>query len=630
MLPLIITIYRKKKVLLCAIFLITGIFPVGILSKDDFHQLIIAVKKGPRTYYTSQAYSFFTKTGETLYTQKSRDEASESFKAVIRLAEMGTDAKSTIGMLIDIFPKAVHVTEVKNVHYSGEGTFEDWVQTYVTSEKNKFLLSAPFLDYATLSKCEDFIKSTHQVRRANGEAVTIPTKDVVVISVVHTVYFGAFALKGITGQNLGFNQSDWRSWWTKNNATFSSTTPVGKPSTGPIVLLSGQSFEDIVLHGKYRMFLSTRDSLTGRVESKDAESLILETSDGKAFTFRPNLILRYEYLEPPRATPTTGNAKTGIDSLPFSFDELRGRRVGKRVLEIRINSGMVFRGTLNEINKEMLKLQVGKSVIPITRDVVVNIRLVPPQPEKKTSQETKKSVSTKLDTVIVRNPESNDWGKPKPDITYTGRITGETSEDLTINVTGSGSKKIPRGRIVRVVKHSTESYQDVIQRYAKPLFCPKDMFLVDLPPGKQGRPFFKVCVDRYEYPNVKDARPKTNISYDDARTLCHKRGKRLCTSTEWQWACSGIEGYTYPYGWNPEENKCNTDDRLPPEASGARHNCVSKFGGFDMVGNVFEWVTGPENQPSLVGGPNTKCQTITKGVGGSAKPRSGFRCCKSN
>ena len=71
--------------------------------------------------------------------------------------------------------------------------------------------------------------------------------------------------------------------------------------------------------------------------------------------------------------------------------------------------------------------------------------------------------------------------------------------------------------------------------------------------------------------------------------------------------CSGIEGYTYPYGWNVEEQKCNSDTRTV-EPSGSRHNCVSKFGGYDMTGNIFEWVTGDNAQPMLMGGltPNAR------------------------
>ncbi len=408
-----------------------------------------------------------------------------------------------------------------------------------------------------------------------------------------------------------------------------SATPAVSPRPSGM-LRSGQLFGDIVIRGQYRMFLSTGDNLVGRVEAKDDTSLILETSDGKAFTFRPSIIIKYEYLEPPKTRENSSSAASPDDSLPFSFDQLRARHVGARQLEVRINSGMVFRGTLKEIDSLEMKLQVGNSIIPIARDVVLNIRLVPSQPRTPPVKQQPAAVASRRDTVVVKNTESDDWGKPKPDLVYTGTITGEDADNLVIATSDAGDKKIPRGRIIRVVKNSTESYETIIKRYAEPLFCPDDMFLVDLPPGKQGRPFFKVCVDRYEYPNFKGTQPDVNVSYDDARALCHKRGKRLCTADEWQWACGGLEGYTYPYGWNPEEEKCNTDGNRAAEPSGSRHNCVSKFGGYDMTGNVFEWVTGPKKQPSIMGGPYSKCQTITEGVGGSAKPQSGFRCCKGN
>ena len=88
-------------------------------------------------------------------------------------------------------------------------------------------------------------------------------------------------------------------------------------------------------------------------------------------------------------------------------------------------------------------------------------------------------------------------------------------------------------------------------------------------------------------------------------------------------------GY-HPYGWNRDDNKCNTEGAVVVERSGSRHNCVSKYGGYDMVGNIFEWVTGTNNDPMLMGGPYSKCQTVSPGVGGGAKPQTGFRCCKSN
>jgi hypothetical protein len=486
-----------------------------------------------------------------------------------------------------------------------------------------------------MSKCENFIASTYEITRISGETVTIPTKDVVNISVTHTIYFGACALSQISGENFGIDLEKWRSWWNAGPVEAATTAPETAPpqvrSSGQ--LKSGQLFSDIVVKGVYRMYLSTGDELEGRVEAKDDTSLILETTDRKAYTFRPSIIFRYEYLEPPKSGANQVRKNPGADTLALTFDELLSRQDDGRTLEIRISSGMVFRGILESIDSESLKLKVGNSSIPITREVVVAIRTVPqttaPAPEQPPRKQQSSSTGGN-DTVIVKNPETDDWGRAKPDFVVTGTITTDNNNRIVMTLTDGGEKTIPRNQVVRIVKNSVDSYETVIKRYAAPLFCPNDMFLVDLPPGKQGRPFFKVCVDRYEYPNISGTVPKIGVSFDEAKALCEKRGRRLCSSEEWQWACGGIEGYTYPYGWNPEEEKCNTDGSRPPEASGSRHNCVSKFGGYDMAGNAFEWVRGPRQQPSIMGGPLSKCQTITEGVGGSARPQSGFRCCLSN
>jgi formylglycine-generating enzyme required for sulfatase activity len=124
--------------------------------------------------------------------------------------------------------------------------------------------------------------------------------------------------------------------------------------------------------------------------------------------------------------------------------------------------------------------------------------------------------------------------------------------------------------------------------------------------------------------------PQGDISFTDAQQLCAKQGKRLCTAEEWQWTCSSLDAYTYPYGKTFDENRCNSDASRNLEASGARINCFSRFGAFDMVGNIFEWVTTSNNQPALMGGPYSKCQTVSPGMGGEAKSISGLRCCKSN
>lgn len=624
---------RWKAPIILRAIVIFSTLQAATFAQGTLELLMKDIATGPSVYYSSEAYSFYSRKGEVLPAQMSRDEALRSFNAVIKIASMGEKGREAIPTLLSSFPKAVHVTEVREINYTGEGAFEDWIQTYVTGEKNKFMLSPIFLESQAMQQCEPYVTSSCEVYKSSGALVTIPTRDLVTITVIHTVYFGAYALATITGEPLGTDLGQWQAWWSEKGPAFIATPVSSTPEAAHVARLrSGQLFGDIVVQGKYRMFLSTGDNLTGTVEMKNDTSLVLETTEGKAFTFRPAIITRYEYLEPPRQSTAVNALSSETDSLPFSFDELRSRQVGKRRIEVYLTSGTVFRGQIAQIDSQMLKLQVDNSIIPFTRDVVNRIRMVPSQTPAKQQLRagTTREKKPTYDTIIVKNTEADESGNPLPDIIHAGTIIADNSDNITISIPGIGKKTIDRKHVVRVIKISAGEYESVIKRYAEPLFCPQEMFLVDLPPGKQDRPFFKVCIDRYEYPNTKDQRPKTGVSYDEARELCRKQGKRLCTAEEWQWGCSGLEGYTYPYGWNPEKHKCNTDDQTLPEPSGARHNCISKFGGYDMVGNVFEWVVGPQKQPALVGGPLAKCQTITEGVGGSAKPRSGFRCCKGN
>ena len=69
------------------------------------------------------------------------------------------------------------------------------------------------------------------------------------------------------------------------------------------------------------------------------------------------------------------------------------------------------------------------------------------------------------------------------------------------------------------------------------------------------------CMDRYEFPNVVGALPRTDITFGEAKQLCQSKGKRLCSELEWEKACKGKESMKYPYGnaWNP--SACNTQDR---------------------------------------------------------------------
>ena len=68
------------------------------------------------------------------------------------------------------------------------------------------------------------------------------------------------------------------------------------------------------------------------------------------------------------------------------------------------------------------------------------------------------------------------------------------------------------------------------------------------------------CVDVYEYPGGNTI-PRTNVSFSEAGRICAARGERLCTDGEWERACRGKGGASYPYGQAYEPARCNTDGR---------------------------------------------------------------------
>lgn len=612
---------------ICKLIVCFGLLFQTISAQDRLSVLTADIKAGPSVYYSSDAYSYFTRFQQNIAPQVDKETAFKCYRAAMALANMGSKAIAAVPVLIDSFPKAYHACEIRNAQYAGEGTFEDWVQTYITNERNKFLLASPFLDYNSMSACESYIESSHEIQYLDKSA---GNRSKVNITIILTLHVGACTLEKITGMTFGKDASAWRKWWDEQGSTLlsgeASITPV---ASGP-VLSSGQVFSEIVEKGKYRMSLSTGDELVGIVESKDDTSLILETTEGKPFAFSHRLLSRYELLAlpPKKNKPVSEKALEINERETISYDDLKNKSGYTGTLEVKISNGSIFKGTLVSIDESMLTINIEGSHIPIAKGVVSQINLIP-QSQNPVQTEKKPKKQSPFDTVFVKSQETDEYGKPKQDIIFVGSIISMNNEKVSFKTADDSAKQIDRAQITRIIKHTANNYEETIKRYAKPLFCPDDMFMVDIPPGKQGRPFFKSCVDRFEYPNRRDGIPQGNLSYADAQKFCKQQGKRLCTQDEWQWACSGFEGYTYPYGWNRDDNKCNTGNVA--ERSGSRLNCVSKFGGFDMVGNIFEWVSGNgNNEPMLMGGPYSKCQTVSPGVGGGAKPQTGFRCCKSN
>ena len=142
-------------------------------------------------------------------------------------------------------------------------------------------------------------------------------------------------------------------------------------------------------------------------------------------------------------------------------------------------------------------------------------------------------------------------------------------------------------------------------------------------------------IDAFEYPNLRGATPKTNVSHAEAERLCADAGKRLCSSEEFEKACRGPKNLIYGYGdtWDPDFCGKDVDD---PHASGARGDCKSGWGVYDIAGNFPEWTsTARGNNRRIIKGGHlgiperaTRC-TYSRDVNVSyADPAFSFRCCR--
>lgn len=162
------------------------------------------------------------------------------------------------------------------------------------------------------------------------------------------------------------------------------------------------------------------------------------------------------------------------------------------------------------------------------------------------------------------------------------------------------------------------------------------------------------CMDKFEFPNHEGALPEVGRTFLQAQTICENVGKRLCTDSEWTFACEGPDMHPYPYGDGYERNEdtCNTHylpmpvgtpkskwkDYYKAEPSGANSGCASPFGIYDMSGNVDEHVVNESGHPyksGLKGGywtylVRTRCRPMTVAHNETyAYYQNGFRCCSS-
>ncbi len=121
--------------------------------------------------------------------------------------------------------------------------------------------------------------------------------------------------------------------------------------------------------------------------------------------------------------------------------------------------------------------------------------------------------------------------------------------------------------------------------------------------------------------------PAYNVTWDDAKSYCEWRGKRLPSEAEWERAArGGIEGADYPWGdkFDPKAARHNTE--TGPGDVG-RH-APNAFGLFDMAGSIAEWTAdwfareyyanSPAENPK---GPATGAYKIIRGGAWSDPPK---------
>jgi hypothetical protein len=313
------------KTAITAIILLCCQSPIIAQEEDTVGQLTEIIINGPSLYRTPEAVEYYSRHGVSATSMESkRDAAIQSLRAAVKLGNMGLGAKSAIPVLIDVFPQLEHVVAKLNVNYStGNGSMEDWVQTFLVSEKNNFVFSSPFIEFETMSKCENWIEATPVTniisqRTGKGGRIIEATADIFIILRVNA---GACALGHITGKDLGANREAWQKWYKETGHQTAMQDSASQPDA------KKKASMEIITGQKYKLHLVTGDELFGTVVAKDDSSMVLKTDAGSQYNFATILIDKYTAID--RNDSTYVKPQTTTDSASVKPTQTKAATVKK-------------------------------------------------------------------------------------------------------------------------------------------------------------------------------------------------------------------------------------------------------------------------------------------------------------
>jgi formylglycine-generating enzyme required for sulfatase activity len=115
------------------------------------------------------------------------------------------------------------------------------------------------------------------------------------------------------------------------------------------------------------------------------------------------------------------------------------------------------------------------------------------------------------------------------------------------------------------------------------------------------------AADSFTHPGYRDDPaydnyPVIGVTWDQAATYCRWVGKRLPTEAEWEYAASGPQNFTWPWGntFNAGYAAASTADVQPVNSFSEG---ASRFGLYNMAGNVGEWVADVFDQQFYANSP---------------------------